>query len=397
MKALAIDFETATSLRSSACALGLAWVENGIVIRTEHHLIRPKVLEFGYHESRVHGIGKADVLNAPEFPQVVNDIIGYFSDHIILAHNSSFDIDVLLSCAELYGIEIPGFDAACTLEISKRIWPSLSSYRLNKIAEILEMPMKHHYAEDDARVAAATGMYASKHFNTRSVREAIEKAHVLARRVSLNERVFTSSSDVHAGTPKRRSKSEELEGAVEFLVRGSKGDLYNISWDQKLKVKCNCVAGKNNRKCRHVIALSDGVVDDLVSRNFVDLEKFALQCRAVGGLEVMFTTNPRTHSRSLLTNRLGQNSNRILGGRSIASEEPSLAGKTVVFTGSLEKMTRDEAKAMAERLGAKVSGSVSKKTDLVVAGPGAGSKLDKAREFGVEVIDEDEWFERVNA
>jgi DNA ligase (NAD+) len=78
----------------------------------------------------------------------------------------------------------------------------------------------------------------------------------------------------------------------------------------------------------------------------------------------------------------------------VASSSP-VAGKTIVFTGSLERMTRDEAKAQAERLGGKVAASVSKNTDLVVAGPGAGSKLAKAKEFRVETIDEDAWLKLV--
>jgi len=100
-----------------------------------------------------------------------------------------------------------------------------------------------------------------------------------------------------------------------------------------------------------------------------------------------------SQTRAALTNLVKQL--QITNVAAPVVEGSKVAGKVVVFTGTLEKMTRAEAKANAESLGAKVSGSVSAKTDIVVAGPGAGSKRTKAEELGVKVLTEDDWLELI--
>ena len=110
---------------------------------------------------------------------------------------------------------------------------------------------------------------------------------------------------------------------------------------------------------------------------------------AVLAASVVTTLATGGHERQAVDDLVAQ-LREIVPPESRATESP-VAGKTVVFTGTLEKMTRAEAKARAESLGAKVAGSVSAKTDLLVAGPGAGSKATKAAELGIEVIDEDGW------
>jgi DNA ligase (NAD+) len=102
-----------------------------------------------------------------------------------------------------------------------------------------------------------------------------------------------------------------------------------------------------------------------------------------------------SHNRKLVDNLVGE-LQKIDAAEKPAQNSP-LTGKTIVFTGTLEKLTREEAKAMAERLGAKVSGSISKKTDYLVAGAEAGSKLKKAAELGVQVLDEQQFIDLAKA
>lgn len=109
--------------------------------------------------------------------------------------------------------------------------------------------------------------------------------------------------------------------------------------------------------------------------------------------DAIVTFATREHSRAVIENLLKELREVVPPEKPAA--DSAVAGKTVVFTGSLEKFTRDEAKARALSLGAKVAGSVSKKTDYLIAGPGAGSKLAEAQKHGVTVLTEDEWLKLI--
>ncbi len=121
-----------------------------------------------------------------------------------------------------------------------------------------------------------------------------------------------------------------------------------------------------------------------------DLDELDQVGKAVIGAMTAYFSEP--HNRRLVSELVEQ---LTIEDATRPRGDSAVAGKTVVFTGSLERLTRDEAKAQAEALGAKVSSSVSKNTDLVVAGPGAGSKLKAAAELGIEVLTEEAWLELV--
>lgn len=202
----------------------------------------------------------------------------------------------------------------------------------------------------------------------------------------------------------------ELSGAAgvgpkarDELVEAGKGGLKADPWPEadSLEVKIGHAVPKLNKPARAALAERYGDWDGF-ARALAEAGQGApgddyLQLAAIDGVGPVAAQSiarffAEEHNREKVANLVAE-----LDIQPVAKPktDTAVAGKTIVFTGSLEKMTRDEAKAQAEGLGAKVASSVSKKTDLVVAGPGAGSKLKTATELGIQVMTEDEWLEMV--
>ncbi|WP_454715217.1 NAD-dependent DNA ligase LigA [Caulobacter segnis] len=191
--------------------------------------------------------------------------------------------------------------------------------------------------------------------------------------------------------------------ALDLLIEAGKGGLLADPWPEAadLEIKISHAVPKLTKPAKAALAQRYGTWDAF-AQGLVEAASGApgddyLHLAAVDGVGPVAAQSlarffAEEHNRQKVANLVAE-----LDIQPVAKPktDTAVAGKTIVFTGALEKMTRDEAKAQAEGLGAKVASSVSKKTDLVVAGPGAGSKLKTATELGIQVMTEDEWLEMV--
>ena len=154
MKFTVIDFETATSKRNSACAIGIAIVEGGQIISVRTLLIKPPALQFNPINIGIHGITADRVRNEPTLAEHWPDILPLLANRTVIAYNASFDLSVLANSLAVYNISYPPVTCYCALKLARRAWPELPNHKLTTVAKHLSIPINHHDPSSDAQSCA---------------------------------------------------------------------------------------------------------------------------------------------------------------------------------------------------------------------------------------------------
>ncbi|NCB03183.1 MAG: hypothetical protein EOM67_13675 [Spirochaetia bacterium] len=150
MKYVALDFETANNEPISACSVGLAKVENGVVLDTYYSLINPPSSYFSPANIGIHGIHPRDVINAPTFDSIWPDILLFIDNNLVIAHNAPFDIGIVKAMLSFYSIPIPPLHYADTVRIARKVFPQLPNHKLTSLSAYFGFVYRAHHALDDA-------------------------------------------------------------------------------------------------------------------------------------------------------------------------------------------------------------------------------------------------------
>ena len=183
MRALAIDFETANEQRGSACSVGLAWIEDGVVTRVEERLIRPRSMRFSGMNIAIHGIRPEHVEDKPSFPEVMDEFEEDFRSLPMLAHNAAFDFSVWRGALDDYRMTYPEITYFCSLKMVQKVWPHLPSHRLNVVADHLALRFRHHNAADDAALCAEAAVAVARSLRVRQLDEVATRIGMSAGRL----------------------------------------------------------------------------------------------------------------------------------------------------------------------------------------------------------------------
>lgn len=170
MNFIAIDFETANSTRSSICSIGLAIVENGKILNTEHIYIKPTPNYYDSFNTYLHGISDSDTKDQKTFKQQWKELKKYFNNQVIVAHNASFDCSVLRFTLDDAKLGYPDLDYHCTYRLAQETLPLLS-HKLNDVSSHFKIKLKHHNAESDAKASALIALKLCDKYKASSLQE----------------------------------------------------------------------------------------------------------------------------------------------------------------------------------------------------------------------------------
>jgi DNA polymerase-3 subunit epsilon len=213
MRFLAIDFETATARRDSACAVGVARVEDGQLVSSASYFIQPPKNEYDAFNIGIHGITPDMTANAAPFLAVMDAVLAWADGLPLIAHNASFDMSVLRAGFEANGRNYPQRDYYCTLLLSRSALPGLPDYKLPRVhAACGGIPGHHHEPKADAEACAEIVLSIAQRQGAGTLKELTKRVGMQAGR--LHEYDYRPCRCAHTGPPAMAATAKSMSAYV---------------------------------------------------------------------------------------------------------------------------------------------------------------------------------------